>query len=185
MVYIYKITNIVNGKFYIGSTKSVRSRWAQHKHRLNKCIHANDHLQSAWNKYGKDAFIIEVIAETTPEDRNIVEKQFINSLGCLDREVGYNIKPDADARSHSPETIAKIKASCIGRKPTRTGAIISSEQRSKQSESMKGRKMSDEQKAIRSVIMKERLKDPAYIELLRQRTKEARAVKFWSSGRKK
>lgn len=55
---IYKILNIVNNKFYIGSTNRIfGERWAQHKTELNKNKHKNSYLQNAYNKYGKESFI--------------------------------------------------------------------------------------------------------------------------------
>lgn len=47
---IYKITNLVNNKVYIGQSVNIRKRWNQHVLELNKNIHPNIYLQSAWNK---------------------------------------------------------------------------------------------------------------------------------------
>ena len=52
---IYSITNTINGKVYYGSSVDCERRWYQHKSSLNKNIHKNYHLQSSWNKCGKDA----------------------------------------------------------------------------------------------------------------------------------
>ncbi len=56
-MYIYKILNKVNGKFYIGSTKNFKRRKGDHIWALNKNEHYNILLQRSWNKYGSDAFI--------------------------------------------------------------------------------------------------------------------------------
>ena len=54
--YIYKITNLVNGKFYIGSAVNLRLRMNGHRTRLNVGTHKNRHLQAAWKLYGRDSF---------------------------------------------------------------------------------------------------------------------------------
>ena len=58
---IYKIRNVVNGKFYVGSAKDTRVRFRQHRKLLRKGTHHCKHLQAAWNKYGEDVFKFEVV----------------------------------------------------------------------------------------------------------------------------
>jgi len=56
---IYLIINLVNDKKYVGSTGSSRGfnkRWEDHKRELKGNYHRNPHLQSAYNKYGKQNF---------------------------------------------------------------------------------------------------------------------------------
>ena len=38
---VYKITNVKNGKFYIGSSKDIEFRWSEHKKHLNGNYHIN------------------------------------------------------------------------------------------------------------------------------------------------
>ena len=61
---IYKITNTVNGKFYVGSSKNIKWRWYCHRHYLENNKHDNPKLQHSWNKHGKSNFTFEVIEET-------------------------------------------------------------------------------------------------------------------------
>ena len=56
MIGIYKIENKVNGKVYIGQSIDIEKRWKSHISYLNKGIHRNKHLQSAWDKYGEGNF---------------------------------------------------------------------------------------------------------------------------------
>lgn len=58
---IYKIRNVVNGNFYVGSAFDTRTRFRQHRRLLRKGTHHCKHLQAAWNKYGEDAFKFEVV----------------------------------------------------------------------------------------------------------------------------
>lgn len=86
---IYQITNKINGKKYIGSSKDIYKRWYQHKYELNKNKHGNKHLQNAWNKYGQDSFEFEIIEECEPEKRLYLEQFYIDKYKvCKD---GYNI----------------------------------------------------------------------------------------------
>ena len=52
--YIYKITNQINNKCYIGQTKDYKQRFADHRRKLRKNKHENQHLQCAWNKYKEE-----------------------------------------------------------------------------------------------------------------------------------
>ena len=58
---IYKIRNVVNNKFYVGSTTNTRERFRTHRSRLRKSQHHSPHLQASWNKYGEDCFKFEVV----------------------------------------------------------------------------------------------------------------------------
>ncbi len=58
---IYKIVNKTNEKFYLGSTKNLENRWANHKTGLRKKRHHCLYLQNAWNKYGESSFYLEII----------------------------------------------------------------------------------------------------------------------------
>lgn len=59
-MFIYKITNIKNNKFYIGKTKrSLKTRFSQHKNRAKS--NEKTYLHNAMRKYGFENFIIEII----------------------------------------------------------------------------------------------------------------------------
>lgn len=53
----------INGKFYVGYSKDIESRWVDHKSKLDKNKHRNYHLQSAYNKHQEAKY--EVLEETT------------------------------------------------------------------------------------------------------------------------
>lgn len=58
---IYKITNTVNGKCYIGRTSNFERRWYLHRWKLNSNKCENQHLQNAWNKYSENAFEFSIL----------------------------------------------------------------------------------------------------------------------------
>lgn len=87
---VYKITNTVNNKFYIGSSKDIENRWKQHIDALVKKEHGNTHLQNAWNKYGSQNFKFEIIEECDPSVQFEREQFYLNELKPFD-ESGYNI----------------------------------------------------------------------------------------------
>lgn len=60
---IYKIVNLVNDKFYVGSTIHKKVRFRQHRKLLRNNKHHCKPLQAAWNKYGEDKFDFRVIEE--------------------------------------------------------------------------------------------------------------------------
>ena len=64
MGHIYKITNKINGKVYIGQTiKTVEKRFIQHKNNSNKEYFSQIILYKAFNKYGIENFVCEEIEE--------------------------------------------------------------------------------------------------------------------------
>jgi predicted GIY-YIG superfamily endonuclease len=84
--HIYKIVNTVNDKYYLGSSNNITRRWRDHVRNLDNNKHCNTKLQNAWNKYGKDSFVFEVIYES----ENIKEDEQ-KELDKIDFTVVYNI----------------------------------------------------------------------------------------------
>lgn len=114
MMFIYKITNSVNGKIYIGKTTkaNIKVRWAQHVWEAGR--DKRWPLQSAIRKYGVSNFTIETICEVGAESElNDRERFYIAQYRSTDPEVGYNLTPGGDGvswwkgRQRSPESIAK------------------------------------------------------------------------------
>jgi len=68
---VYQIRNIENDHIYVGSTsKEFRKRWNIHRHLLRKQNHHSPHLQNAWNLYGEDNFVFEILEEIIfPKDK--------------------------------------------------------------------------------------------------------------------
>lgn len=78
MGYIYKITNTLNDKVYIGQTiKTVQKRFTQHKNNSNKEYFSQIVLYKAFNKYGIENFICEEIEEVPNNKLDEREKYWI------------------------------------------------------------------------------------------------------------
>lgn len=58
---VYAIRNAVNGSLYIGSAANVTKRWGAHRNYLIHGSHHSEHLQRAYDKYGRDSFSFEMI----------------------------------------------------------------------------------------------------------------------------
>ena len=87
--FIYKITNTINGKSYIGQTiQNVKERFYQHC--ATKCSKAvsNMAIHRAINKYGKSNFTVEVIEEIDSANLNDRERYWIKCYNSYNN--GYN-----------------------------------------------------------------------------------------------
>ncbi len=67
---IYKITNSLNNKSYIGKSSHIESRWLYHTTRFNDSKEWNKSLYQAFRKYGIENFTFEVIEEMSEEYYN-------------------------------------------------------------------------------------------------------------------
>ena len=91
---IYKITNEINGKFYIGSSSNIDYRWEiEHKGSLNRNQHCNPKLQHAWNFYGENKFTITILEEVEPKKELLLEREqyYLDLWKPYHRTIGYNI----------------------------------------------------------------------------------------------
>lgn len=109
MIGIYKIINKTNGKYYVGSSTELdtpHGRWYKHKRALIKSNHANNHLQSAWNKYGEESFDFVVVEEATKEKLLETEQKYLD-IASTEKENCYNINFLAERGEFSDEIINK------------------------------------------------------------------------------
>lgn len=86
---IYKITNLINSKVYIGQTRqSLKDRWYKHCQKQYDKYHFNMPIKQAIFKYGKDNFKIELIEECSIELLNEREIYWIQYYDSYNK--GYN-----------------------------------------------------------------------------------------------
>jgi plasmid stability protein len=155
---IYRITNTVNGKCYIGQTyRNLETRWTEHCRCAKQGV--NTHLYAAIRKYGSSSFDQEILESVSLECVNERESYWIETLSPA-----YNMTKGGDglrgvvhstesrlkmreaALNRSPETKEKIRAALKGRK-------LSPEHRAKISASRCGKSLSTETRAKLSVAM--------------------------------
>ena len=84
---VYKITNTVTGDFYIGSSKNVKHRWANHKCPSSWNEQPNNPMYQDMRKYGLNNFEFQVIAEVEPEQLKKKEQEFIEKMHPI-----YNVR---------------------------------------------------------------------------------------------
>ena len=84
---IYKITNNLNGKIYIGQSQNVYERRIEHFVALRRGVHPNKEMQKDWNK-NSNGFRFDVIEFLQLKELNEREKYWIDTLGTI--ENGYN-----------------------------------------------------------------------------------------------
>lgn len=119
MTGVYKILNVINDKFYIGSSVNVEGRWKAHINELNNGIHNNKHLQNAWNKYGQDNFKFELLEEVSKEHLRERETFYLQSTNCTNPDIGYNLLDNANIGLgvHASKIVRKkISDACKGEK---------------------------------------------------------------------
>lgn len=106
---VYKITNQSNGKVYIGQSVDVEDRIYKHKMALRGNYHKNDHLQKAWNKYGEDSFIFELIKSCKVRYLDRFEKLYIHIYKSMNVKYGYNNDTGGNLnKTLAPQTIEKM-----------------------------------------------------------------------------
>lgn len=119
MYNLYKITNQINNKVYIGQTsKDLITRFKQHCTKVSKV----PYLKNAIQKYGKDNFSIELIDIAESElVADQLEQYYISYYKSTNHEFGYNISTGGDhglrGLVHSEATKAKMRKKRIGRTP--------------------------------------------------------------------
>lgn len=128
---IYKIINVVNNKFYVGSAVDLKRRKTRHFSELRNNRHSNGRLQNSWNKYGEQAFVF-VVVEELPDDADLLAAENIWLKEHVGKDYCYNLGVDATAPTlgmsgelsptwgykHTEEAKALIAATSKGRRFT-------------------------------------------------------------------
>ena len=97
MTYIYKITNDINNKIYIGKTEfSVEKRWKEHCRDSQKENNQNRPLYKAMQKYGLSHFHIETIEKTDNGEER--ERYWIEYYSSFKK--GYNATLGGDGKPY-------------------------------------------------------------------------------------
>ncbi len=120
---IYRIVNLRNDKYYIGSTSNFMLRKSQHLSDLRKGKHHNRHLQFAFNKYGEVAFSFEAVESYDNPDAKLLfecEQWYLDNSPCCSDKYGYNFSGNAErpnlGRKMSAQFRLKISLAHLGKK---------------------------------------------------------------------
>lgn len=111
---IYKITNILNGKAYIGASKNIEKRWSNHrtKHETR--------MSDIIKKYGVLNFTFEIIEECPPEE--LIEKeQYYVEFYDTEKPNGYNLTKGGE---HSHNTTGYAHVSTVKNKKNKLGYVF-------------------------------------------------------------
>lgn len=129
---IYKITNTVNDKIYIGQSTRLSKRLNHHRLALKNNYHENQHLQNAYNKYG-DVFEMKVLVLCDDElELDALERFYIAYYDSMNPERGYNKETGGHFSKHlSEETRKKIREANKGENNPFWGKTHSKEARKK------------------------------------------------------
>jgi len=169
---IYCIENTVNNKKYIGYAKNISHRWCIHKSELKGGYHTNRYLQHAYNKYGVDNFKYYIIQELE-DDAQLLKSMEIYWICYYGAYVldggGYNLTRGGEGHlgdSPSEETRKKLSEANNGEKSfwfgkhhteetknrlSENAKNMSDDIKKRISESLKGRKASEETKLKMSI----------------------------------
>jgi group I intron endonuclease len=155
---IYKITNTINNKGYVGQTwKTIQKRFQEHKRPAYKgCIH----LHNALNKYGRDNFTIELLTVCGTQDTaDYWERYFITKYNSIDN--GYNLRNGG----HGDYNVLskKLSATMKGRPSPLRGRPQPKELVLRRTRGQKGRKKSPEQVAKLVAALTGRKQTPEHI----------------------
>lgn len=117
-MFIYKITNKINGKIYIGQTiQSINKRWIKH---LSDSKCKDYAISRALRKYSKEDFIVEEIdGANSQSELNYKEWLYIYKFNSLAPN-GYNSTTGGKVSKHNKEGRLKISNALKGREFTKT-----------------------------------------------------------------
>jgi group I intron endonuclease len=105
---IYKTTNLINGKIYIGQTTTNNLYY----------FGSGKIIKQAFKKYGKENFKREILEYCTSiKELNEREKYWIEKLKSQDKNIGYNVD-DGGTENWNKINLTKLSESHKNQKPT-------------------------------------------------------------------
>lgn len=136
---IYKTTNIINGKIYVGQDSKNDEQY----------LGSGIRLRYAISKYGKSNFKKEILCECSSQDElDSMEKYWISKLNSTNPEIGYNL--NSGGKRFNPKNGTTAKKIGLAHK----GRTLSDKHRKKLSVVHTGKRLSDETKHKMSVSRK-------------------------------
>jgi len=94
---VYQLRNLEDNSVYIGQTVNFQKRKNRHFSDLKRNDHPNNYLQHAYNKFGKDSFVFEILLFCESFELTRYEQFFVNNadnkynllIDCVDSSIGY------------------------------------------------------------------------------------------------
>ena len=108
MIGIYQITNLINGKKYIGQSNNIKKRWNEHKFWATHADENNFYIYRAMKKYGLENFEFSVLEECPKDQLNEREEYWIQYYHTYvhDNQCnGYNLTPGGNSHEHQKKAI--------------------------------------------------------------------------------
>lgn len=176
---VYQIRNLVNGTVYIGQSINIEKRFSQHLSSLRSGKTNNKYFQRAYDKYGEENFVFEILKLCEQGELVKYENYFINNSKSV-----YNIRPSAETN----KGIKRTKETRILLSKIHKGKTISQETRKRMSESRMGEKNHNYGKHL-SKITKQKISDtfkrnghPSAGRIVTKETKEKISAKNSGDG---
>ena len=129
---VYKISNTLSGRYYIGYSTNINRRFTVHRNKLKQNYHDNIFLQRAYNLDGEDKFVYEIIHICdTEEDAKEIELQYLTDFSI--REELYNLNfnnSGGDLLTHHPDK-EKIREKILKSQAENMSKLSSEERKQK------------------------------------------------------
>ncbi|WP_079708095.1 GIY-YIG nuclease family protein [Paraliobacillus ryukyuensis] len=173
IVGIYKVTNLINGKMYIGQSTNIKKRFTSHKNAINRSDddpRGQGPLYDDMRNYGVENFSFEVMEECSKNELNEKEEYYISFHNSVDD--GYNISKKA-ITTNDPDVRKKI----ITEEFLERNSIRFKEMNKQNWKDAEYRKKKSKQS---SELQKKRLQDPEY-----RKQKSEQLKKYWSKKKKR
>ena len=109
--FVYKVTNSINGKVYVGETKNTNARFCNHAFQRQKPKRTR--LESDIDLLGVDNFIFEILEIClTKQERRDKEDEYIRLFDSTNPECGYNTFFGIKFKRivHRPKRVPKVKS---------------------------------------------------------------------------
>lgn len=110
MTGIYKITNKINGKVYVGQSKDIIDRWSKHEKALLKNEHHSATLQADFNLYGGiESFSFDIVELCDASALKEREKFYFEQFDSINNGYNGNKKNQAPERNEIIFTNSSFK----------------------------------------------------------------------------
>lgn len=168
MVDIYLITNLINGKQYVGQSKDYRKRFLTHCRNYKYGVHTL--ISQDIKSFGKENFLVELLAQVSDEEKDFWEEHYIKLYKTHYTQGGYNVTWGGKSNPMNIE-YSRIK---------QKEACNTVEAKKRYSEMSKIYNSSEKRKEVQKRYNETYLKDPEFVKKITagfQRYNESRKIK--------